>query len=133
MDLYGYTWEAFEVTTEDDYILTTFHITGTQAEGNINPTKEAILVQHGLMQDAASWIHDYHTSAPSTYTPGKPMGLQLADLGYDIWFGNNRGTEYSQGHKTLSTDSREYWEYTWSDMGLYDDVANIDFIKEKTE
>ena len=28
MDLYGYTWEAFEVTTDDDFILTTFHITG---------------------------------------------------------------------------------------------------------
>lgn len=29
MDIHaGYEWEAMEVTTEDDYILTTFHIKG---------------------------------------------------------------------------------------------------------
>ena len=60
------------------------------------------------------------------------MPLQLADLGYDIWLGNNRGTKYSYGHTKLSTDDREYWEFTFADMGLYDDVANIDMIKEKT-
>jgi len=60
------------------------------------------------------------------------MPLQLADLGYDIWMGSNRGTEYSQGHKTLTIDDRAYWEFTFSEMGLYDDPANITFIKEQT-
>ena len=83
--------------------------------------------------DATSWIQAYHAAPPSTYTPGKPMALQLADLGYDIWLGNNRGTEYSWGHESLSTDDREYWAFTWADMALYDDVANIDFIKAKTD
>jgi len=27
---------------------------------------------------------------------------------------------------------KEYWDFSWAEMGLYDDVANIDFIKEKT-
>ena len=43
MDLYGYTWEAHEVTTDDDYILTTFHITG-KTDKPYTPTKESILV-----------------------------------------------------------------------------------------
>ena len=38
MDHYKYTWEAFEVTTDDDYILTTFHITGTQDGGAFTPS-----------------------------------------------------------------------------------------------
>ena len=62
------------------------------------------------------------------------MALQLADLGYDIWLGNNRGTEYSQKHKTLSAkDDPSYWSWTWSEMGLYDDTANIDFIKKQAD
>jgi len=135
MDLYGYTWESFEVTTEDSYILTTFHITG-KVDKPYTPTKESILVQHGFLQDAASWIHSYATEPPlvdPSYEPGLPMALQLADLGYDIWLGNNRGTEYSQGHETLTALQHEYWNWTWSEMGLYDDPANITFIKEKAK
>ena len=28
MDKFGYEWEAIKVTTEDDYILSTFHVLG---------------------------------------------------------------------------------------------------------
>ena len=72
MDTAGYTWEAFDVTTEDDYILTVFHITGTSEGGMFTPTKEPVLIQHGLKMDAASWIHDY-SETPFYYTKGKPM------------------------------------------------------------
>ena len=44
MDLQGYTWESFEVTTEDNYILSEFHITGTKEGGKFTPTKEPVLV-----------------------------------------------------------------------------------------
>ena len=46
--------------------------------------------------------------------------------------GNNRGTEYSQGHKTLSLDDQAYWEWTWAEMGLYDTPATITEIKKQT-
>ena len=59
--------------------------------------------------------------------------LQLFDQGYDVWLGNNRGTEYSWDHEWLSSkEDNAYWMWTWADMGLYDDVANIQMIKEKT-
>ena len=61
MDHYGYTWDAFEITTDDDYILTTFRITG-KTDGPIEVTKDALLIMHGHTQDAASWIRDYHVS-----------------------------------------------------------------------
>jgi len=36
-------------------------------------------------------------------------------------------------HETLSAkDDDEFWLYTWADMGLYDDTANISMIKEQT-
>lgn len=36
----------------------------------------------------------------------------MADAGYDVYIGSNRGTEYSSGHKSLAYDSQEYWDYT---------------------
>ena len=60
------------------------------------------------------------------------MHLKLAALGYDVYIGGNRGTEYCQEHKKYTVDQREYWEWSFAEMGLYDDVANIKMIKEKT-
>ena len=122
MDKWGYTWEAFEVTTEDDYILTTFRITGKVGETAFSPTKGAVLIQHGYTMDAANWISDYTT---------KPMPLILADNGYDVWMGNNRGTEYSRGNrKGLNISQKEFWAWDWGEMGIYDDPAIINFIKK---
>ena len=114
MDHWGYTWEAFEVHTEDHYILTTFHVTGTKDGGRFTPTRESIFVQHSLAKDAASWLMSYRFPLDLKYKAGKPMALQLADLGYDIFMGNNRGTPYSQGHETLdATKDKAYWAHTW--------------------
>ena len=104
MDNYKFTWEAVEVETDDGYTLTTFHVTGNE-KGKFTPTKSPILIMHGAMSDAAAWVGYYPT--------GTPMMLQLAEEGYDIWLGNNRGTEYSQKHKTLTVNQPEFWHYTW--------------------
>jgi len=79
MDLVKYTWEPSEVTTDDGYILTLFHITGTVDGGKFTPTKSPVFVQHGHQMDAASWMNDYHESPPKKYDGGKPMPMQLAD------------------------------------------------------
>ena len=127
MERYGYDWEAFKVHTEDHYILTTFHILGKTGETRKAASKGSVLTQHGDSQDGASWLEDYEKVG------GTPFHLLLADEGYDVWIGNNRGTMYSWDHETLSSaDDNEYWLYTWADMGLYDDVANIKMIKEHT-
>ena len=114
-DLY---WKSYKVTTEDGYILTTFHLTGTTV-APFKPDKGTVLLQHGALMDAASWI--------SLYTSGKPMPFILADEGYDIWMGNNRGTEYSQRNtnKNITIDSKDFWAWSWAEMGIYDDPANI--------
>ena len=91
------------------------------------PAKESrgtVLCQHGDFEDGAYWLSEF---------TGTPFHLLLVDEGYDIWIGNNRGTEYSWDHETLSSkDDDAYWMWTWADMGLYDDIANIKMIKEQT-
>ena len=68
------------------------------------------------MSDAAHWLGDYD---------GVPMQLQLVDAGFDVWMGNNRGSPYCLKHDKFTTDDKEFWEWGFAEMGIYDDVANI--------
>ena len=120
MDEWGYTWEPVKVKTDDGFTLTTFHITGN-SEGLFTPTLPPVLIQHGDSSDGADWLKNYWDL---------PMHLQLAEAGYDVWVGNNRGTEYSQVHDKYTVDDKEFWAWSWAEMGIYDDVANIKAIKE---
>jgi pimeloyl-ACP methyl ester carboxylesterase len=123
MDKWGYEWEAYKVRTEDQYILSTFHILGKKGQVREGPSKGSVLCQHGDFGDGTWWMEQF---------TGTPFQLLLVDQGYDVWLGNNRGTEDSLGHETLNaTDDNDYWKFTWADMGLYDDTANVSLIKEK--
>jgi len=51
----------------------------------------------------------------------------LADAGYDVFLASNRGTDYCRGHTSLDAAADpEYWNFSWAEMGLYDDKANIE-------
>lgn len=128
MKMHGYAWEPVKVKTDDGFTLTTFHVTGKIADdGSIitrEPTEAPVLVQHGLGCDAATWLW--------MYVKGNPLPLTLYDEGFDVWLGNNRGTEYCQEHDTLKKEDKEFWLYDWAEMGTYDTPANINMIKEQT-
>lgn len=87
----GYTINTHYVTTADGYILTIFNI----PEGKENKTttkKPVVLLQHGLFDSSYTWINNYETQS---------LGYILADNGYDVWFGNNRGTNLCMQTNTL--------------------------------
>ena len=123
MTKFGYSnWTAHEVETEDGYLLTTFNI---KPNPDV-PAKGSIHCQHGYLEDGASWL--------TNFGDDKSFHLQLADKGYNVWIGNNRGTNYSQKHKTYDASgdtAKEYWDFTWADM-QYDVKANIKAIKALT-
>jgi lysosomal acid lipase/cholesteryl ester hydrolase len=121
MDQWGYDWESHQVTTDDDYILTTFHVLGKKGSSK-KATEGSVLIQHGDFEDGTSMMEQFD---------GAPFHLLLVDAGYDVWIGNNRGTQYSWGHKTLKASDPLYWDWTWAQMGLYDDTANITKIRNE--
>lgn len=56
----------------------------------------------------------------------------MATEGYDVWLGNYRGTEYSEGHVNLTVFNQEYWEHTLDDLSLYDLPAMLELVAERT-
>ena len=52
----------------------------------------------------------------------------LADAGYDVWLGNNRGNTYSSTHVNYTTNDHAFWDFTWEDMGRFDLPAMIKYV-----
>lgn len=49
-----------------------------------------------------------------------------------MWIGNARGTEFSKKHKTLDSNSAEFWDFSFHEIGKYDLPAFIDMILTST-
>ncbi|XP_050248925.1 triacylglycerol lipase 2-like [Quercus robur] len=118
----GYVCEEHKVTTKDGYILGVQRI----PVGRTNKTKAnrpPILLQHGLLGDAATWLLN---------SPNKSFAFILADNGFDVWLGNNRGTVSSRGHTSLSANDPAYWDWTWEQLAGDDLPAMYDYIHIQT-
>ncbi|XP_050684282.1 uncharacterized protein LOC126979114 [Leptidea sinapis] len=110
---YGYTVEEYEVTTEDGYILKIFRIPGNGP---------VIFLQHGLFESSDDWV-----------SPGKKsIALRLAAASYDVWLGNARGNRHSMKNINLKPNQREFWNFSWHEIGIYDTPAMIDRVLEVT-
>ena len=57
--------------------------------------------------------------------------FQLAKRGFDVWFTNNSGVQYSQEHKTLSIYDKEYWQIDWIKYGTIDFPAAVEEIRKR--
>lgn len=119
----GFKFEEHKVTTSDGYVLTMFRIPGKFDEDEPETPKPVLFFQHGLLDSADCWIMNYAEKAP---------GFIAASAGYDVWLGNFRGNKYNHEHVSLSTDDKEFWEYSWPQHALYDLKAMFESIKERT-
>jgi pimeloyl-ACP methyl ester carboxylesterase len=117
----GYPVEEHKVTTEDGYVLTVFRL---QAKGSgIAGGKPVVLLQHGNEDSSDGYVLNDEDKAP---------GFVLANAGYDVWLPNNRGNKYSMTHKTMSVFNRNFWDYSFQEMGAKDQPAIIDYILKLT-
>ncbi|NWU59545.1 LIPM Lipase, partial [Dromas ardeola] len=119
---HGYPSEEYEVTTQDGYILGVFRIPAGRNSQNTGK-KPAVLLHHGTLGDSTHWISNL---------PNNSLGFILADAGYDVWMGNSRGDTWSLKHKTLNPKQKEFWQFSFDEMGKYDIPAELYFIMNKT-
>uniref|UniRef100_A0AAG5CNI9 Lipase n=1 Tax=Anopheles atroparvus TaxID=41427 RepID=A0AAG5CNI9_ANOAO len=115
---YGYPVESHQVTSADGYIIS---VTRIPSKKVVHPWP--VLLVHGLLASSADFL---------IIGPNNSLAYLLADRGYDVWLADMRGNRYSLGHTRLTSDSPDYWDFTWHEMGYYDLPAIIDLILRQT-
>ncbi|XP_057792722.1 triacylglycerol lipase 2-like [Salvia miltiorrhiza] len=120
----GYTCEEHMVTTKDGYILSLQRIpTGRSGATTKGGPKPPVLLQHGLMSDAMTWL---------AMSPDESLGFILADNGFDVWLGNVRGTNYSSSHTLINSVNPLYWDWSWDELVAYDLPAMVEYVHDQT-
>uniref|UniRef100_M4C2U8 Partial AB-hydrolase lipase domain-containing protein n=1 Tax=Hyaloperonospora arabidopsidis (strain Emoy2) TaxID=559515 RepID=M4C2U8_HYAAE len=125
----GYVVETHNVTTIDGYILSMHRLPKSykesQADTNNNDkagrNKPVVFVQHGMVASSFAWVCDSRNHS---------LAYVLADAGYDVWLGNNRGNTYSSSHVKYTTKDTAFWDFSWEDMGKFDMPAMLNYALE---
>lgn len=118
----GYPFEAHQVTTEDGYILTMHRIPHGINQQWVEG-RPAVYLQHGLLCSSADWL---------VTGPEQALAYILADAGYDVWLGNARGNTNSRAHVSMSPESKDFWGFSWHEIGIFDLPAMIDYVTAVT-
>ena len=117
----GYPFETHTVTTADGYILTLFRFQKTFTTIK-NSGLPVVFVQHGMDNGAVSWLMNGEQG----------LVFLLANAGYDVWLGNNRGSKYSRKHVSLSINSKAFWTFSFDEMAKFDLPANLGYVRKTT-
>jgi hypothetical protein len=56
----------------------------------------------------------------------------MTAAGYELWLTNSRGNRYSFEHETLTTKDKEFWNFSFHEMGIYDQPAHVSYITKLT-
>ncbi|CAK1547289.1 unnamed protein product [Leptosia nina] len=80
-------------------------------------------------------MHGLFCSADDFVTSGVNAGLayQLAQKGYDVWMGNARGNKHSRSNIYTSPSEKQFWDFSFHEIGFIDLPTMIDFVLEKTQ
>ena len=120
----------FCVTTKDGYILRLFRVNLSDKykqklpESNKKNLNRIVQLQHGVADSSDGWF--FNKEDHST-------GFYLVQRGFDVWVGNNRGNKYSHKHTNKKISNKDFYDYTFVEMGKFDMPAMYKFILDKTK
>jgi len=132
----GYPCERHHVMTDDGYVIYMYRIPYGKSANLLNipqlpistveqPQKKrpVVYLQHGVCNSSSTWV-----------VTGESQGLAfiLAMNGFDVWMGNNRGTQFGRIHSKLDHNSPDFWKFSWDQMAKYDLPAQINYVLQTT-
>eukprot|EP01102_Stenamoeba_stenopodia_P010847 TRINITY_DN3303_c0_g1_i1.p1 TRINITY_DN3303_c0_g1~~TRINITY_DN3303_c0_g1_i1.p1 ORF type:complete len:420 (-),score=90.59 TRINITY_DN3303_c0_g1_i1:81-1340(-) len=120
---WGYPVEVYNVTTADGFVLALLRIPHGRDNGPVTTPRPVAYFMHGLGDSCAG---------VTLNQPSESLSYILADAGYDVWLGNNRGTLYGLNNIHYSPNQTEFWNWSFDEMAEYDLPAIFDFIQAKT-
>lgn len=119
-ELHGYRATEHVVSTPDGYMLGIHRI----APRTIGSSHGVVYLHHGLLMNSEIWV--------ANATASNSIAFKLADAGYEVWLGNNRGNKYSKKHIRRSPNSREFWNFCLDEFAMYDIPSIVDYILRYT-
>jgi len=118
---YGYPCEEHSAPTDDGWLLSMQRI--PHGIHNTQATKGAVLFVHGLTDSSVGICLN---------PPSESLAFILADNGYDVWLGNNRGNGYSMKNTRYTPEQAEFWDFSWDEMAQYDLPGQINYVLKIT-
>ncbi|KAG7194836.1 uncharacterized protein KQ657_003938 [Scheffersomyces spartinae] len=115
---FGYTVAEHVVTTEDGYLLVLHKL--EKKKKVVSVDKRIVYFHHGLMTCSELWLCGSYKN--------KNLPFLLADLGHEVWLGNNRGNKYSRKHLKLSSSLKEFWDFSLDEFAMYDICDTLKYI-----
>ncbi|KAK6505702.1 cholesterol esterase [Arthrobotrys musiformis] len=130
-EIWGYEAEEHIVQTKDGYLLGLHRIPRAKDEpkpkrGERGRDKKGVVyLHHGLMMNSEVWV--------CNIDPAKCLPFVLAEQGYDVWLGNNRGNKYSK--KCIYTNSQDtsFWNFSIDEFAMHDIPDSISYILLSTK
>ncbi|XP_054158289.1 lipase 3-like [Oppia nitens] len=150
----GFGSTAHTVVTDDGYILTLFRMIKPQLttttttgadDGIVRPSRGPVLLWHGISFSSDIFLVSNRGQLASNgqyserngtlvndcqLTVTSNLAFTLSACGYDVWLGNTRGNQYSD--KYIDNSIKNYWNYTFTELGMYDLKNSIDYIRKFT-
>lgn len=119
----GFPCTEHQTKTKDGYLLGLQRVSSrsTIVRGEMGPP---VLLIHGLFMAGDAWFLN---------SASQSLGFILADQGFDIWVANVRGTRWSHGHVSLSVKNKEFWDWSWQELALYDLAEMIRYVNKITK
>lgn len=111
--IFGYhNVEEHVVLTKDGYLLGIHRIPGPKGEPRPIPGtstgKPVVYLHHGLLMNSEVWV--------CVTDPERSVPFVLAELGYDVWLGNNCGNKYSKKSIHHDPNSTKFWDFSIDDF-----------------